>query len=418
MELAPSSDEFGGIDVLVGIPQSYKTSKILNLPLNPPGDIYESPSIISLIFHSLSLQNAKHNFLNDIFPHAEGGNCTVSRLYSPDLKEGSALKRFKDNYQLIFRRDGTCLSPRALQKHIREIYLMTNPFLSQQPNIMDCKFLKWEYNAQYSDDLVPYTPALVLTRAEGGTITHYQQRASSFMPQMLLEDISFCYDICLAIEALHACGVAHGDIKPGNVLIRYHFVPASIAERNQNMTLDYDEYGPYWRWKITTNDGSSMHYRPMPSAILNDFGDSILANETPLQRPFGTMAYWAPECDLPESLPLFTDIFSLGLTIWEIMMRKFYLHSNSWNQLSAVQLDDLKRSGRVLTTACDWASCIASLPTDRILDSQPFREDLSNLLLKIFKYTLSPSWKERSLGEVISALESFEPLVKFRAQCR
>lgn len=89
-----------------------------------------------------------------------------------------------------------------------------------------------------------------------------------------------------ALDHAHKCGVIHGDVKPGNLLI--------------------DSTGSLW---------------------LADFGVAILHGQD-VSRPTsiagGTSGYMSPEQASPENLPIDhrTDIYSLGATLHELMTLK------------------------------------------------------------------------------------------------
>jgi serine/threonine protein kinase len=91
--------------------------------------------------------------------------------------------------------------------------------------------------------------------------------------------------IARALEAMHACGVLHRDLKPGNVMLR--------------------------------EDGS-------PALI--DFGmskDTALAQEvTDTGLIFGTPHYMSPEQGHGESIDARSDLYSLGVIVFEMLARE------------------------------------------------------------------------------------------------
>ncbi|KAK3387731.1 kinase-like domain-containing protein, partial [Podospora didyma] len=122
--------------------------------------------------------------------------------------------------------------------------------------------------------------------------------------------------ITSGLQAIHAVGVVHGDVKPENILI------------------------------FRSAEGGYI-------AKLADFGSAIvLADITlPSSRPLGTVLYSAPEC-YPGGTTTFKrdelikmDIFSLGMTLACLLQGMHVLEDI--NQLSASRLESLKRSDRL-----------------------------------------------------------------------
>ena len=111
----------------------------------------------------------------------------------------------------------------------------------------------------------------------------------------------FVYDIASGLEALHACGIAHGDVKVENTLI--------------------------------FSGGDRRAY----VAKLSDFGHSILdldkEGTAASRRYLGTPILNAPEVRFPGQVRFRTandfyrcDIFSYGILVWEVILsgKRFY----------------------------------------------------------------------------------------------
>ncbi len=122
----------------------------------------------------------------------------------------------------------------------------------------------------------PEVPAIVMEYAEHGALGAVQSPESDQIARWLRE----CSG---ALAALHSAGIRHGDIKPGNILVRA--------------------------------DGSAM---------LADFGlaDVLQPEATltqPLPRAAGTLRYLAPELLNDEPATEQSDIYSLGVTFYELV---------------------------------------------------------------------------------------------------
>jgi serine/threonine protein kinase len=102
------------------------------------------------------------------------------------------------------------------------------------------------------------------------------------------EVISIATQIAEALEAAHAKGVIHRDIKPGNIFI------------NEHKTVKVLDFGLARR--VITNDTSPLG----------------LDGSTIPGRPIGTANYMAPERILQMPLDARCDLFSLGVVIYEM----------------------------------------------------------------------------------------------------
>jgi serine/threonine protein kinase len=100
------------------------------------------------------------------------------------------------------------------------------------------------------------------------------------------EIVDIASQVSSALGAAHACGIVHGDIKPGNIF---------LCRSGLVKVLDF---------------GLARRFR---QGGVGD-GDRL---ETP-GRPFGTANYMAPERILDKPVDPRSDIFSLGVVIYEM----------------------------------------------------------------------------------------------------
>ena len=155
------------------------------------------------------------------------------------------------------------------------------------------------------------TPTLIMEGTTLGDLSNFSRLRSL----TIRERLKLCIDITSGLEALHAQGVIHGDMKPNNVLV---FHP-----RGRGYT-----------------------------AKLADFGSSILLSTTelPCLAPLGTRIYRAPEC-ADESIRLGrddlirTDLFSLGVTVAFLLVGSHI--SNGMMALSESHLQALKEKNQL-----------------------------------------------------------------------
>ena len=204
----------------------------------------------------------------------------------------------------------------ALRSVLTELHSLIYPPLFNHPNIVSFLGLAWGTN---SFDARQRLPALVVEYADHGSL------ADVFGTQRLTSDVrqALCFDAASGLEAIHAAGLIHGDIKADNVLV------CSGTDR--------------------------------VIAKLADFGFSVVEEaETAHSSIGGTWPWKAPEADspVPVSELKFTDIYSLGLMIWVTALQgqdPFSLVMGDSTDLQSdpteAQVDYLKRSNKLLSAS-------------------------------------------------------------------
>lgn len=138
-------------------------------------------------------------------------------------------------------------------------------------------------------DLAPsaYGPILVMEHITGQTLhTHIRKRKAQG-GYTADEFRRIAHDICSGVAAIHAQGLVHGDLKPGNVMV------------------------------TTEPDGS------FGKAVVLDFGFAKERARANARRPGappdgGTPNYMAPERIRSGGASMEDDVYALGLTLWEM----------------------------------------------------------------------------------------------------
>jgi len=122
------------------------------------------------------------------------------------------------------------------------------------------------------------TPYLVMEHVEGHPLDRILEKGSVPYPRAC----AWVADIASALHVAHRKGIIHGDVKPANILV--------------------------------TEEGRVK---------LTDFGMARLASRDSKDSPLlGTPAYWCPEQILGKPQDARSDIFSLGVVLYEMVTGK------------------------------------------------------------------------------------------------
>lgn len=131
-------------------------------------------------------------------------------------------------------------------------------------------------------------PWLALELVEGLDLRHV---TSGRGPLSALDALDVGRQMCAALAAIHAAGVIHRDVKPQNILLS----PGGYAT-----LIDFD-----------------LAWTPE----LGDEGEPGLV--------YGTPEYMAPEQAMGERISAATDLYSLGVTLYELLAGSAPFHSGS-----------------------------------------------------------------------------------------
>src|SRR6185436_1286871 len=139
-------------------------------------------------------------------------------------------------------------------------------------------------------DLSPsaYGPILVMEHITGQTLHTHIRRKKAQGGYTSDEFRRIASDVCQGVAAIHATGLVHGDLKPGNVM-------------------------------VTSNPDGSLD-----RAVVLDFGfakerGGLAGTRGPDTPPDGgTANYMAPERILSGGASFEDDLYALGLTLWEM----------------------------------------------------------------------------------------------------
>ncbi|ORY12024.1 hypothetical protein BCR34DRAFT_664081 [Clohesyomyces aquaticus] len=168
----------------------------------------------------------------------------------------------------------------ALRAFKQELHVLCHMKLRHHENIVKAIFIG------FTDS---QNPMVALEMAHFGTLEDVLLSYSLDMSDNHLLDFDLALDVAAGISALHSVGIAHGDVKPGNMLVYKHPIRRAVAK-------------------------------------VADFSDSCFIQDlvgkdwVPLG---GTHAWRAPECYDDSAIydPYKTDIYSLGLCCVAILAR-------------------------------------------------------------------------------------------------
>jgi len=135
--------------------------------------------------------------------------------------------------------------------------------------------------------LDPTTRSLALEPMLGGSLRAWlREHAAKSWSQRAERAWQIITTLAPALTFVHERGLLHGDIKPGNILLRQ-------GEGDRDET-----------------DG-------LPA--LADFGGTTMGEDAERERPSGTPLYFAPELFAGQAPTPATDVFALGAVGWEIL---------------------------------------------------------------------------------------------------
>jgi serine/threonine protein kinase/Flp pilus assembly protein TadD len=205
---------------------------------------------------------------------AAGGMGEVYEVEDLALKENLAIKTIR--LEALQQKN-------ALERFKREVHLARKV---THPNICRVFDLFWHKKTGGDEESAIVFVSMELLHGE--TLSERIRRAGRFSPEQALPVIN---QIASGLEAAHRAGVVHRDLKPGNVIL--------VSEREQNQIR----------------------------SVVTDFGLALYAGVdgnrsidlTATQGAFGTPAYMSPEQIEGRAVTKLTDIYALGLIIYEMV---------------------------------------------------------------------------------------------------
>jgi serine/threonine-protein kinase len=183
-------------------------------------------------------------------------------------------------------------------------------------------------------------------------------RDGAFEPRRL---IRFGVQIAEALEAVHSCGVRHGDVKPDNIVVqaddRIKLLDFGIASRVAEAEL--------------TATGNTTDYWAADG------------------RTAGTLAYMAPELLLGQRCDGRADLFAIGVVLYELATLSRPFTGTVPAQLIAQILDDKIEPSEIVAQKLPTGleaiifRLLRKVPEERYSTARDLRLDLLNLLREL-----------------------------------
>jgi serine/threonine protein kinase/dipeptidyl aminopeptidase/acylaminoacyl peptidase len=156
-------------------------------------------------------------------------------------------------------------------------------------------------------------PFIAMELLEGHTLKDLMAER----PLQLAETLELATQIAGALEAAHRRGVVHRDIKPANLF---------VTQRGQAKVLDF---------------GLAKVLSGHSSMTIHEVAVEEAAPATGHSSPVGTVAYMSPEQVRGESVDARSDIFSLGVVIYEMARgKRAFGGASSVETMNAILTDE------------------------------------------------------------------------------
>ena len=189
---------------------------------------------------------------------------------------------------------------------------------------------------------------------EGDTLADRLKRG----PMSISDTVEAAIQIADAVDAAHAKGITHRDLKPANIMLTPRGHVKVLDFGLAKLREEHDRPG----------DDQSTGVKSMAGLVL------------------GTVPYMSPEQALGRSIDHRTDIFSLGVILYEMITRRLpFQGATSAEQIANIAHVTPELPSRINTeTPAELdrivRKCLEKDPADRYQSAQGLEDDLRNLL--------------------------------------
>ena len=153
---------------------------------------------------------------------------------------------------------------------------------------------------------------------EGSTLRQYLKQNSVTTSEVL----DIVIQVCGALVAAHGAGIIHRDIKPENVMLRPD---------------GYVKVVDFGLAKFTEKPRSSGASRSDPEAITEQFANEVGSNDIAVNTNpgmvMGTISYMSPEQATGREVDARTDVFSMGVLMYEMLAGRLPFEGASPNEI-------------------------------------------------------------------------------------
>jgi serine/threonine protein kinase len=338
-------------------PQTHARGVFLNL-VTAVCEIYQSGLYLTMI----SL---------DKIEFAELGAGTVFKVSKAKLllpgysSRNHQHKELRLNRIVVKRNDSLGeLTHRQIRGFVRELRVLHH--LAMNPFIVDLRGVGWfeeRRNSDQDDDHRWYKPALILEEAFN-TLDYLIGASADPSYSDLLQIFGH---ITAGLLALHRCGIAHGDIKPQNILL---FKRAVVHEGQQGQAY---------------------------FAKISDFESAVFESDSkhgPLRYPPGTLGYRAPEADQSKLDVRFADLlladaWSLGMVFVVTLSRRESIDFQGFSPAEWVRnrVRDMRRHLESSTSQSRHAEVVSAI-LQNTLRLKPTERDLTRVERRLNEFGL------------------------------
>lgn len=197
------------------------------------------------------------------------------------------------------------------------------------------------------------TTYLVMELLEGESLS---ARLARERPLPLRELLPLALELCDALGAVHAAGVIHRDVKPGNIFLARH--PAGAPPDEQRLRVKILDFG----------------------IARVEWAETRLTNT---EAAVGTPGYMSPEQEEGREIDARSDLFSLGAVLYECLTGIALRPGMRPGDASKDASSDDRSSGVQKASASAppaWLEvvekCMAPQPRDRYVDAKALRDAL------------------------------------------
>ena len=190
----------------------------------------------------------------------------------------------------LFDLQGNAMDQERLAAISVEVRILAHEPFRSHKNIVDLIAFSWE---KYPDECGRRWPFLILESADCGTLLDFSRLESSPLANNASCALSLSTDILTGLDALHKCGVIHGDLKFENILV-FELPDGTFQAKISDFGL---------------------------SVLIYDLEDSDTNEDPMIQLPGFTQPWEPPEAYGPISMRNLSkvDIYSFGLLFCRVI---------------------------------------------------------------------------------------------------